>query len=135
MVRRTSLLAQRWSASASNTAIPRISSATTGSGSQLSRSLIHVSAGLSESMRLSYHSCLCGKYAYYPSASTCSRWTRPRSGGKTPALQRDLMRDADENFPAQIVHLVEFADIRDPILDLDVRRACWRGRVRPPVLS
>src|SRR6186713_877384 len=54
--------------------------------------------------------------AYYPSASTCSRWTRPRSGGKTPALQRDLMRDADENFPAQIVHLVEFADIRDPIL-------------------
>src|SRR4029078_190344 len=73
--------------------------------------------------------------AYYPSASTCSRWTRPRSGGKTPALQRDLMRTADEKLPAQNVHLVEFADLRDAILDLDVWRDRRRGRVRQPVLS
>src|SRR4029453_18275826 len=40
-----------------------------------------------------------------------------------------------ESFPAQILHLVEFADIRDPILDLDVWRICRRRAIRQPLLS
>ena len=72
---------------------------------------------------LSYHSQTGGEYriswrfAAFPSLDNAAvRWQKAR----VPIV---FKRGGDEKFPAQAVHLVEFADIRDPVLDLDV----WRG--------
>ena len=75
------------------------------------------------------------QYAATWRLSDRARWTAPRRGGRTPLFNVFQCAGSDEKFPAQAVHLVEFADLRDPILDLDVRRKGRRGRVRQPLLS
>jgi hypothetical protein len=53
--------------------------------------------------------------------ASITRLDKPTGRWQNARVARVLMRGADEKFPVQNIHVVEFADIRDPILDLDVR--------------